>query len=157
MSWLSLLVLIHVLSAIIGVGPTFFGHYLLRKNQNLSQLRASLSVINAVNLFPKIGGSIALLSGITLILVTDTYGDFMVLWQFGSLIDYFIIQFIAIALLAPATAKLTVLVFDPAYDQNTKLNNEQILSLKKSSNLSYIASFFGIILFIFMILKPIVF
>jgi uncharacterized membrane protein len=39
---MKILVLIHVLSAIIGVGPTFFAHVLLRKKQTLEELRMSL-------------------------------------------------------------------------------------------------------------------
>ncbi|MFC0274083.1 hypothetical protein ACFFIX_22300 [Metabacillus herbersteinensis] len=36
---IKVLVLIHVLSAIIGVGPTFFAHVLTRKKQSVEQLR----------------------------------------------------------------------------------------------------------------------
>lgn len=156
MTWLSLLILVHVLSAIIGVGPTFFGHYLFREKQNMKQLRASLSVAQAMTLFPKIGGSIALISGIALVTLGN-YGPFMVLWQFGSLVVYFIIQIIAIEFLAPAGANLGKLVFNPAFDSAEELNEEQKAALKKASSLSYTTSFFGIVLFIFMILKPIVF
>ena len=47
------LVLIHVLSAIIGVGPTFFAHVLLRKTQTLEELRMSLRVGSRLEMFPK--------------------------------------------------------------------------------------------------------
>lgn len=49
------LILIHIISAIIGIGPTYFGHVLLRQNQSLEELRTSLKLAGKLELFPKIG------------------------------------------------------------------------------------------------------
>jgi hypothetical protein len=73
---LKLLVLLHILSAIIGVVPTFFGHVILRRKQSLDELRSSLRVGRRLEAFPKIGGSIAVLSGLLFIWLGD-YGSFM--------------------------------------------------------------------------------
>ena len=47
------LILIHVLSAIIGIGPTYFGHVLLRQNQSLDELRASLELARQIRVVSK--------------------------------------------------------------------------------------------------------
>jgi hypothetical protein len=150
---LKLLVLLHILSAIIGVGPTFFGHVILRRKQSLDELRSSLRVGRRLEPFPKIGGSIAVLSGLLLIWLGD-YGSFMQLWLFGSLILYIIIQIVAIGYAVPMQKKLAKWVLDPANQQVKELPNEQRNTLVKASNFYYLASAGGVILFIFMIMKP---
>ncbi|WNR43706.1 DUF2269 family protein [Paenibacillus roseipurpureus] len=147
------LVLIHVLSAIIGVGPTFFAHVLLRRNQTLEELRMSLRVGRRLEIFPKIGGSIAVLSGLLLIWLGD-YGSFMQIWLLGSLIAYVLIQIIAIGFATPNQKKLGGWVLDPTNLQETALPGDQILLWAKARNYFYAASTVGVILFIFMILKP---
>lgn len=150
MKWL---VLIHVLSAVIGVGPTFFGHVLLRRSQSLPDLRANLKLGKYLEFFPKIGGSIAVLSGLALILIGD-YGSFGQLWLYGSLVLYVLIQVVVIALVTPQQKKLANWVLDPANAQASELPAEQRSLLGKVSNLYYFASAMGTLLFIFMIVKP---
>jgi len=67
-NWLYILVMIHVLSAIIGIGPTYFSHILLRKGQTYGKLRHSMEIMPTLEKFPKILGSIAVISGILLAL-----------------------------------------------------------------------------------------
>jgi uncharacterized membrane protein len=71
-NWLNILVLVHVLSAIIGIGPVFFGHVLLRKGQSLNQLKSSLALSKLLEMFPKILGSLAVVTGILLAWLGDT-------------------------------------------------------------------------------------
>jgi uncharacterized membrane protein SirB2 len=148
-----LLVLIHVLSAIIGVGPTFYGHVLLRKKQSLDELRHSLKQAKLLEYFPKIGGTIAILTGLILFFVGE-YGSFMQLWLLGSLILYIIIQVTVIGFVAPNSAKLGQWVFDPVNQGTAELPPLQQKMLSKVGNLYNVASALGILLFIFMIIKP---
>jgi uncharacterized membrane protein len=150
---LKFLVLIHVLSAIVGVGPTFFAHVLLRKNQTLEELRASLKLGKVLELFPKIGGTIALLSGI-LLLIVGSYGTFDQLWIIGSLVTYLIIQILVVGIAAPAQKNLAGWVLDPANGKESILPEKQHMILARVSKVFYAASTLGVILFIFMILKP---
>jgi hypothetical protein len=69
------ILILNVLSAIIGVGPTFFGHVLTRKKQSVQELRFSLNLWKYLEFFPKIGGTIAVLSGFILI-ITGNYDHF---------------------------------------------------------------------------------
>jgi uncharacterized membrane protein SirB2 len=151
MQWL---VLIHVLSAIIGVGPTFYGHVLLRKNQSVLSLRQSMKAAKHLEYFPKIGGTIAVLSGIILILAKN-YGSFLQLWLIGALIIYIYIQIVVIAFVAPVSKKLSVWLFDPSNDATTVLpapQKHQYLTIHRGY---WAASAGGVLLFAFMIMKPV--
>ncbi|WP_127580218.1 DUF2269 family protein [Paenibacillus koleovorans] len=149
------LVLLHVLSAIIGVGPTFFGHVLYRKKQTANELRVSVKLMAMLEFFPKIGGSIAVLSGLLLFFLNDYYGPFTQVWLLGSLILYILIQIVVIGLATPPARKLAAWLSDPA-NKNVQdsLPEEPKLLLHRVNGLFYLASGMGTLLFIFMILKP---
>lgn len=102
---LQFLIVIHVLAAIIGIGPTFFGHVLLRKEQSVQELRHSLATVKKLEIFPKVGGSLAVITGFILYFVGD-YGSFMQLWLIGTLILYILIQLIVIVMVGPKSKKI---------------------------------------------------
>jgi hypothetical protein len=88
-NWLYILIFIHVVSAIVGIGPTFFIHVLLRKGQTYGQLRNSLGLTQALEKFPKILGSLAVVSGLLLAWLGDySYKQF---WIYGSIALYVLI------------------------------------------------------------------
>ncbi|PYE48105.1 hypothetical protein [Deinococcus yavapaiensis] len=55
--------LIHVLSAVIGLGPTFFSAALLRGGPSPVALRHNLALFSALSAFPKIGGTLTVSAG----------------------------------------------------------------------------------------------
>jgi uncharacterized membrane protein SirB2 len=153
---MKLLILIHVLSAIIGVGPTFFGHILTRPTQSVQDLKSSYRFLKYLEAFPKIGGSLAVLSGIVLYLIGD-YGPFTQLWIIGSLVLYVLIQIIVIAFITPKQNKVYNWLFNEENKDAEFLDLEILKAQKQVHFLFYVASGMGVLLFIFMILKPIVF
>ncbi|MCD9024748.1 DUF2269 family protein [Cohnella silvisoli] len=150
MEWL---VVIHVMSAIIGIGPTFFGHILFRKRQQEEQLRQSLALFQTLNYFPKIGGSIAVVSGVALVVLSDW--EFSDLWIWISLVLYVLIQVVAVGMLGPVMSQLMKILNGgderPAA-MDTSTNKTALLT--KANRLYNTASFLGIVLFILMIVKP---
>jgi uncharacterized membrane protein len=150
---MKVLILVHVLAAIIGIGPTYFGHILLRKNQSVQQLKHGIVLMAKLSYFPKVGGTLAVLTGI-LLAIFGPY-SFMQLWLVGSLVLYIIIQIIVIGLMDPVSKKLASWVLDPANADADKLPEEQNNQLIKVNNLFYSASAVGLLLFIFMIWKPV--
>ncbi|BBI32802.1 DUF2269 family protein [Cohnella abietis] len=150
MKWL---VLVHVLSALIGIGPTFFGHVLLRNNQTLEQLRHSMKLAGRLDFFPKIGGTIAVITGILLICLND-YGPVTQLWLIGSLVLYVLIQIVVIGFMAPTQKRLAKWVFDASNLSKVELPQEQRAILSRANSLYYVASAMGLLLFVFMIIKP---
>lgn len=150
MKWL---VLIHVLSAIIGIGPTFFGHVLVRSDQTLEQLRHSMKLARKLDYFPKIGGTIAVITGILLISLNN-YGSVMQIWLLGSLILYVLIQIVVIGFVAPAQKRVAQWVFAATNLSKAEVPQEQRANLSRANAMLYAASVMGLVLFIFMIIKP---
>ncbi|MCA1064305.1 DUF2269 family protein [Rossellomorea sp. AcN35-11] len=151
MDWL---ILSHVLSAIIGVGPTFFAHVLTRPDQTVEQLKVTTELNRRLEYFPKIGGSIAVLTGFILFFTGD-YGHFTQLWILGSVILYILIQLIVIALITPASKKINKWVSLPEHEHLTGAPPEEIQRyIVIIQRYFYLASSLGVLLFILMILKP---
>ncbi|TBL76144.1 DUF2269 family protein [Paenibacillus thalictri] len=149
MGWL---VTIHVLSAVLGIGPTYFGHVLLRKKQSREQLLESLKLFGLLNYFPKIGGSLAVVSGILLVLLSDW--KFSELWIVGSLILYVLIQVVAVAMMGPVLKRLVqALGEDEDRERDPAAGSSSLLA--QANRLYNTASIMGTILILLMIVKPI--
>jgi uncharacterized membrane protein len=151
-NWLNILVFIHVLSAIIGIGPTYFGHILLRKGQTLGQLRSSLGFMPLLEKFPKILGSLAVVSGILLAWLGN-YG-FELLWIYGALVVYVIIQVVVIGFMAPAAKRLAVKVGASSEQLDKPVSAELSAEVSKVNMFNYVATVFGVVLFLLMFFKP---
>lgn len=150
MQWL---VWIHVLSAIVGIGPTYFGHILLRRKQQREQLLQSLALFRLLNYFPKIGGSIAVVSGVALVALTGWH--FSDLWILGSLVLYVLIQVVAVGMLGPVVNQLSQVLGggeEKAGDPDTTASKTALLA--KANRLYNTASVLGIVLIILMLVKP---
>jgi uncharacterized membrane protein len=151
-NWLNILVLVHVLSAIIGIGPVFFGHVLLRKGQTLNQLKSSLALSKLLEMFPKILGSLAVVTGILLAWLGD-YG-FKALWIYGGIVLYVIIQVVVIGFMVPASKKLNDLAKSSSDPAEQPFSGEIAAGVAKVDRLTWIASSLGVLLFLFMFFKP---
>lgn len=150
---LKFLILTHVLSAIIGIGPTFFAHVLLRKNQDAVQLRQTMALSHSLNYFPKIGGTLAVLTGLLLVFLGD-YGSFLTFWILGAIILYVIVEVLVIGFIDPKAKKLAAWVFDENNKDAVDLPIEQNQLLSKISNQFWVATVLGILIFVLMIWKP---
>jgi uncharacterized membrane protein len=147
------LVWIHVLAAILGIGPTYVGHVLLRKNQQNEQLQQSLAIFQLLNYFPKIGGTLAVASGIALVIVTGW--EFSDLWILSSLVLYVLIQVVVVGMLTPIMGQLNEVLSatgEQAIAPDTLANRTALLS--RANRLFNTASIMGTILIILMLVKP---
>jgi len=150
--WLHLLVALHVLSAVVGIGPTFFGHILFRSGQTLGQLRGSLGLMRILEKFPKILGSLAVLTGLLLAWLGDYgFGQF---WIYGSIALYVIIQTLVIGVLAPIAKKVAAQAFSSAESPDRPLSPELAAGVARVNGLQYLISALGVLLFLFMFFKP---
>lgn len=82
------------------------------------------------------------------------YGAFTQLWLLGSLICYIIIQIIVIGLITPNIKKLSQWVFNEENQSEKELLLLEQSYLSRANRLFYVASTFGLLLFILMIIKP---
>jgi uncharacterized membrane protein len=151
-NWLYILIFIHVVSAIVGIGPTFFIHVLLRKGQTYGQLRNSLGLTHALEKFPKILGSLAVVSGLLLAWLGDY--SFKQFWLYGSIALYVLIQVVVIGFMAPAAKKVAAEVSRSAEPADQPVSPNIAAGLSKADRINYIATCLGILLFAFMFFKP---
>jgi uncharacterized membrane protein SirB2 len=153
---MQILILLHVLSAIIGVGPTFFGHVLLRKNQSAGELKHSLRMTKLLEYFPKIGGTIAVVTGIILVALQD-HVEFKHLWIIASLVLYVLIQIVVVGFGAPLGKQLHAWAAATDLPDSGTVPAEQSQVLAKYERLYFIASAMGVLIFILMVVKEIPF
>ncbi|WP_179136180.1 DUF2269 family protein [Paenibacillus sp. 32352] len=149
MKWL---VLLHVLSAIIGIGPTYFIHVLYRKRQSVGELKQSLRLGAMLNLFPNIGGSIAVISGIVLVALSPV--RFLDLWIIGSLVLYVIIQILMFAVIRPKQGKLREMLDQPLLKDQEMLSEPLQLQVSGLNRIQLVITVLSIVLFVFMLVKP---
>lgn len=152
-NWLNLLVVVHVLAAIIGIGPTFFANVLLRRGQTLGQIRNALALSKSLEAFPKVLGSLAVLSGVTLAWLGDY--SFSDLWIYGSLIIYVLIQIIVIGFLAPASKRAAEIAAKSKDESDQLASVDLAAALAKANAIHYGAAALGVLLFLFMFFKPV--
>ncbi|MFC0274084.1 DUF2269 family protein [Metabacillus herbersteinensis] len=82
------------------------------------------------------------------------YGAFTQLWFLGSLVCYIIFQIIVICLITPNNKKLSQWVFNEENQSEKELPLLEQSYLSRVNGLFYVASTFGVLLFILMIIKP---
>ena len=147
-----ILVLLHILSAFIGLGPTYFTAVLLRR-QTPAALRHNLVLSETMGLFPKIGGTLAVLSGVALIW-RGNYGPVTQLWLMGSLALYALIQIVIIGYALPRTGRLASWACSPVGREVGTLPGEQARVLSQLQRAHLMVGALGAGLLVLMILKP---
>ncbi len=150
---IALLVTIHVLSAVIGIGPTFFFPALLRPALSVPELRGTLAIGLRLARYPQVGGPVALLSGIGLVFASDTH-LFGQIWIRGSLVLFIVIQVLVVGVGVPATKKLGLWLSDPSHADAIALPPEVDAHYRRVRRVHAVASVLGTALFALMILKP---
>jgi len=149
----SLLVTIHVLSAVIGIGPTYFFPALFRPALSPPELRGALTIGQRLARYPQVGGTLALLSGIGLVFASDTrlFGQ---TWIWGTLVLFALIQGIVMGVGLPATKKLGRWLSDPGNSDAKALPPEVNAHYQRLRMAHSVAAVLGTVLFALMILKP---
>lgn len=66
MTFYRFLVLIHVFSAILGLGPGFIMIYIVTKAKTMTELRHAYLIRNRLHIFVMVGGTLLLLSGLAM-------------------------------------------------------------------------------------------
>ncbi|TBL80151.1 DUF2269 family protein [Paenibacillus thalictri] len=125
---------------------------LFRKNQSVGELRKSLELFQKLNFFPKIGGTIAVLSGLLLVWLDGW--EFVSFWILASLLLYIAIQVIAVGIMGPVMGRLSKELDGFVLTPEDEIPREPGSLLAKANRLYYSASVLGVVLFALMILKP---
>lgn len=113
----------------------------------------SIKLSKMLEFFPKIGGSIAVLTGLLLVILYDyTFSSF---WIYASLILYALIQIVVIGIVAPQTKRLEAWSGQISLSDSEALPADMAAVLRKSETFYSVASTMGVLLFVLMILRPV--
>lgn len=88
MTFYDVLVVIHVFSAIVGLGPGFVMIYIVTKAETMTELRHVYKIRNKIHIFVMIGGTLLLLTGLVMgMLRPYLFGQ---IWFISSLVLFLI-------------------------------------------------------------------
>ncbi|AJY77499.1 hypothetical protein VN24_04410 [Paenibacillus beijingensis] len=147
------LVLLHVMTAVLGLGPAYAFPFILRDASFAPEMEKTLGLVARLEMFPKIFGTLAVVSGLVLFWI-GSYGSFTQLWILGTLILYVIIEVLIVGFLNPTVSKLQASLQALDMTGNSELPAHVKQMYAKVRNLHLWASVLSLIIFIFMILKP---
>ncbi|HLR70752.1 MAG TPA: DUF2269 family protein [Pseudogracilibacillus sp.] len=108
MSFYDLLVIIHVFSAIIGLGPGFIMIYIVTKAKTMTELRQAYMIRSRIHIFVMIGGTLLLVTGIGMGLLKPYL--FQQIWFISSLILFLIALGLGPAVLSPKSKPIKKLL-----------------------------------------------
>ncbi len=141
--------LVHVLSAILGLGPGFIMIYVVTRATNMTELRHAYLIRNRLHIFVMVGGSLLLVSGLLM--------GFMhpYLWQMKWYVLSLVLFLVALAfgplVLSPRSKLIKALIND---HQGEAIPVEYYLLSKKLFLYERIENLIFIAIIILMVLKP---
>ena len=145
----ALLLLIHVLAAIIGVGASFIFPILMSAFQNLSQLKFILGIMKKLELYPKIGGVVLLVTGFIMGFMSPTY--FTHVWFTGSLVLYIIIETLMIGIVDRKLKPVVPIVMNA---EGEEIPNEFKDFSKSTTSIQMLVHVLALIIITLMTVKP---
>ncbi|MBX2931410.1 MAG: DUF2269 family protein [Chitinophagaceae bacterium] len=149
MTFYQFLVLIHVLSAILGMGPGFIMIYVVTKATNMTELRHAYLIRNRLHVFVMVGGTLLLLSGLAMGLINTIL--FSAKWYVISLVLFIIALAFGPIILSPLAKPIKQLLKNNAQE---KIPEEYYPLAKKLFFYERIENIIFITIIVLMILKP---
>ncbi|GIM46408.1 hypothetical protein DNHGIG_19570 [Collibacillus ludicampi] len=104
MNGIHVLFTLHIVSAVIGIGPIFIYPFLIGSAKTVSQLRFVFRIITKINIFHSIGSTTLIGSGVWLMIELNT--GFHMMWLNLSLLLTALLSVIVFLFVAPCTKKM---------------------------------------------------
>lgn len=149
MSFYQLLVLVHIFSAILGMGPGFVMLYIVTKATTMSEIRHTFVIRHRIHIFVMVGGTLLLVSGLLMGLINPVL--FKQGWYVVSLLLFLLALAAGPIVLSPLTKPIKRIIRDHQGEDIPELYN------KLSQKLFFYERVTNAIFFIIiglMILKP---
>ncbi len=149
MTFYKLLLLIHVLSAILGLGPGFIMIYVVTKAQNMTELRHAYFIRNRLHIFVLVGGSLLLLTGLPMGLVNPYL--FRSGWYITALSLFVVALAFGPVFLTPRSKPIKALLKN---HEGNDIPEEYYAMAKKLFFVERLENLIFITIIVLMILKP---
>lgn len=115
MSVYDILVFIHVISAILGLGPGFIMIYVVQKANTMTELKHAYYIRNRIHIFVMVGGTLLLVTGLLMGFIRPYL--FKQIWFSLSLILFLIALAVGPTILSPKAKPIKQMLHDVADDQ----------------------------------------
>jgi hypothetical protein len=145
----SILLLVHVLAAIIGIGATFAFPVISNAPKNLTQLKLILDLMKKLEIYPKVGGIFLIVTGLLMGFMTPAY--FREFWFTGSIALYIIIEVLIYGIIGPKMKKVVLIVMSA---DGESIPEEYHAAAKATAPIHMVASLLAVMIIIFMSAKP---
>ncbi|WP_163581558.1 DUF2269 family protein [Gracilibacillus saliphilus] len=145
----TVLVVIHVFSAIVGIGPGFVLTTIVKSAKSLPEVRHAFALKAKVHIFVMIGGILVLLTGLLMGVLKPVL--FQQGWYVASMILYFVALSLGPTLLKKFSTPIKALIAEPDLDSVPETYHE---NLQKLLRVEYIENTLLLIIILLMITKP---
>lgn len=149
MTFYRFLVLIHVSSAILGLGPGFVMIYIVSKAKTMTELKHAYAIRNSLHIFVMIGGSLLLITGLTMGWMQPYL--FHMGWYVTALTLFLIALAFGPIVLSPRSKPIKALLKNHTGD---KIPEEYYRLAKKLFFYERIENVIFLIIIVLMVLKP---
>ena len=151
MKWL---VLLHVISAVVGLGPAYSFPLILKKEKSLTEVKRMVDLVARLEVLPKMFGGLTLISGLLLVWLGN-YGTFFTLWIGGALVLFILAEIVIIGYLTPAAKRLSTLLSELCKQGETKTNEHSLALLAKVRNYHITSCVIVLVIIALMVIKPV--
>ncbi|MDY0081726.1 MAG: DUF2269 family protein [Ignavibacteriaceae bacterium] len=141
--------MVHVFSAILGMGPGFVMIYIVTKATNMTELRHAYFIRNRLHNFVMVGGTLLLLSGLGMGMINTFL--FHAVWYVASLILFVVALAFGPVLLTPRSKPIKEMLKNYNGD---KIPDEYYTLAKKLFLFERIENIIFLIIIVLMILRP---
>jgi len=143
------LVFLHIISAIIGMGPGFILTTVVKSGRNMTELRHSYAIRHKLHIFVMIGGTLLLLTGIAMGILNPSL--FRMGWYVTSLVLFLAALAIGPLVLSPRSKPIKELLKS---HQGEEIPEEYYRLSKTLFRYENVENLIFIIIITLMILKP---
>lgn len=149
MSFYEVLVFIHIVSAIVGLGPGFMMIYVVTKANTMTELRHAYFIRNRIHIFVMVGGTLLLLTGILMGMIRPYL--FKEMWFSLSLVLFLIALTVGPTILSPLAKPIKQMLLE----QNGELiPNSYYHLVKKLFFYERMTNILFLVIIALMIVKP---
>jgi len=149
MTFYSLLLVIHIVAAVVGLGASFGMPVLMSSVKTVPQAKFALAVSKGIEKFAKVGSITLLITGIIMAIIQPYL--FKEIWYIASLVIYVAVQPIAAGIL-PKKAKLQMETLENYLGE--ELPDGYNTLAKESVPLNNVLHIAAVVLIILMTIKP---
>ncbi|MEK5391439.1 DUF2269 family protein [Margalitia sp. FSL K6-0131] len=148
---LLLLLVLHILASIAIIGPAFVTPIIRRSARTVGQLHFALGITTKLAIIPKIGGTVLIITGVWLMIVTKM--GLSQMWLNLSFLLSLLMVVMIDGLIEPRMKKIIKIVSE-SQDQGNEIPAEFGLLMKKLVPIETAAQLLMIAILVLMVVKP---